>query len=66
MDEISDRMHKLSRELDVLDEDSAKYKVEKNQTSREEQSGKTNGWLPGEDTVIAVLFSLSNGSVRPH
>lgn len=30
MDDISDQMHKLSRELDVLDEGSMKYQVEKN------------------------------------
>lgn len=29
MDEISDHVHKLSRELDELDKDSIKYKVEK-------------------------------------
>lgn len=29
MDEISDQMHKLSRELDALDEGSMKYQVEK-------------------------------------
>ena len=28
MDEISDQIHKLSRELDTLDEDSLKYQVE--------------------------------------
>lgn len=28
MDDISDQMHKLSRELDTLDEDSVKYQVE--------------------------------------
>lgn len=27
MDDISDQMHKLSRELDTLDEDSLKYQV---------------------------------------
>uniref|UniRef100_A0A3Q0T3L1 Zgc:154006 n=1 Tax=Amphilophus citrinellus TaxID=61819 RepID=A0A3Q0T3L1_AMPCI len=30
LDDISDQMHKLSRELDALDEDSTKYQVEKN------------------------------------
>lgn len=30
MDDISDQMHKLSRELDMLDEDSVKYQVEEN------------------------------------
>lgn len=28
MDDIGDRMHKLSRELDLLDEESIKYQVE--------------------------------------
>lgn len=30
MDEISDQMHTLSRELDTLDEDCVKYQVEGN------------------------------------
>lgn len=30
MDDISDQMHKLSRELDMLDQGSIKYQVEKN------------------------------------
>uniref|UniRef100_A0A3Q4M4B9 Zgc:154006 n=1 Tax=Neolamprologus brichardi TaxID=32507 RepID=A0A3Q4M4B9_NEOBR len=30
LDDISDKMHKLSRELDALEEDSMKYQVEKN------------------------------------
>lgn len=35
MDDISDQMHKLSRELDMLDEGSMKYQVENNR--REER-----------------------------
>ena len=31
MDDISDQMHKLSREMDALDEGSMKYQVEKKQ-----------------------------------
>uniref|UniRef100_A0A672J1J5 Occludin n=1 Tax=Salarias fasciatus TaxID=181472 RepID=A0A672J1J5_SALFA len=33
MDEISDQMHKLSRELDALDEDSTKYQVGENRAA---------------------------------
>ena len=51
MDDVSDEMHKLSRELDILEEDSMKYQVQK---IRSEESN-IQGRLPGECTVIAIL-----------
>uniref|UniRef100_A0A3Q0STE1 Zgc:154006 n=1 Tax=Amphilophus citrinellus TaxID=61819 RepID=A0A3Q0STE1_AMPCI len=40
LDDISDQMHKLSRELDALDEDSTKYQVEKNKRKTPEYQAK--------------------------
>lgn len=47
MDDISDQMNKLNRELDTLDEGSVKYQVEKKQEGRP-LSGKIQGRLPWE------------------
>lgn len=44
MDDISDQMHKLSRELDMLDDSSVKYQVEKGKKTQSTWST----WLPGE------------------
>lgn len=45
MDDISDQMHKLNRELDTLEEGSTKYQVENKQEGRL-LSGKIQGRLP--------------------
>ncbi len=56
MDDISDQMHKLSRELDTLDEGSMKYQVGGKKQEGGAPSGKIQGRLP-EYTVIAVPFN---------
>lgn len=51
MDEISDQMHALSRELDTLDEDCVKYQVEGN---RKEDSAST---FRSSNKMIGHLFN---------
>lgn len=68
MDEISDQMHKLSRELDALDEDCTKYQVKKKnkkKTREENRVEKLRADCQENIESYSVLFNLSNSLVHP-